>query len=399
MRVAIISSAFPCGRREPYLSAELAALRPHVEHLTVAPLRPERVRQQDLGGAALVLQRPWSPSTLLLATAAFRRAPRASIGAFVEVVRAPRALSAKLKNAVIFPSALAIAERLHREGTDHVHSYWLSAPATAALVISRVNAITWSSTAHRWDIFEDNMIAQKAASARFIRAISERGRAALAALAPALAQKIVVIRLGSALEGRSRNGARRSAVRLLCAAAFVPTKGHVDLLAAFERAHSQHPWLELTLAGSGPLEGAVRARVRALACRDSIILRGYVDHAQLLRELSAGHYDAVVLASRDDGVREMEGIPAILIEASSLEIASIATRSGAIEELLNDESAFLAQPQDPESLANAMLDATDPQERRKRAICAARRAQEMHDPAQSATRIAGLLAGSMGVTA
>jgi len=397
MRVAVISSAFPCGRREPYLSAELAALRPHVGYLAIAPLRPESVPKQDFAGAALVLQRPWSLSTFVLALAAFCRAPRASLSAFVEVVCAPNTPALKVKNAVIFPRALALAERFHRERIEHVHSYWLSTPATAAFVISRVNAISWSSTAHRWDIFENNMVAEKARSARFVRAISERGRSALAALAPSVAEKFVIVRLGSALQSASAADVRRGAVRLLCAAAFVSTKGHEDLLAAFERAYAQHPALELTLAGAGPLESSIRSRARALACADAIVFRGYLDHAQLLRELAAGHYDAVVLASRDDGVREMEGVPAILIEASSLGIACISTRSGAVVELLDDESAFLAQPQDPAGLARAILDATEPGARRSRAARAAERTREMHDPARGATQIAGLLAGSGGI--
>jgi len=90
-------------------------------------------------------------------------------------------------------------------------------------------------------------------------------------------------------------------------------------------------------------------------------------------------------------VREMEGIPSILIEASSLQIACIATRSGSICELLDERSAFLVSPQSPTELALAMLRARDPAERRMRASRAASRAHSLHDPAINGAHLAALM--------
>lgn len=396
MRIAVISSAFPCGAREAYLGTELDALRVHFTYVAVAPLRPQWKHPADTGGATLVLARAAAPSTLLLALGALARAPKQSLRALRDVLSAPRTLRAKLKNLAIFPRALALAERFAQERIDHVHAYWISTPATAALIVARVNDIPWSVTAHRWDIFEDNMVARKVASARFVRAISERGRAALARMAPGMEKKIIVVRLGTALTEHASTPPLREATHLLCAAAFVPTKGHADLLEAFARAHAVDASLHLTLAGSGPLLATMRARAERLSCRAAVTFRGHVHHRTLLRELALGHYDAVVLASRDDGVREMEGIPSILVEASSLGIACIATLSGSVGELLDADSAFLAQPQDPQALALALLDATDARERDLRARRAAQRTRRLHDASRNAARIAGLIAGAHG---
>ncbi|MGH7736973.1 MAG: glycosyltransferase family 4 protein [Candidatus Tyrphobacter sp.] len=395
MRLAVISSGFPCGRREPYLATELAALRPLVAYLAVAPLRPNGRPLEAYENAVL----PSTGEIVRDALAATLRAPKACAGALADVALSPKTVRAKLKNLYIFARALALAQRFHRDGVEHVHAYWLSTPATAAYVIGRVNAIPWSSTAHRWDIFENNMIARKVESAQFVRVISERGRAALAAYAPGHEKKTTVVRLGTALQDPPAVQASRSSVRLLCAAAFVATKGHADLLQAFAQAHAQHPQLELTLAGAGPLQASLLRRARTMRCAASIEFRGYVRREGLLRELAAGHYDAVVLSSRDDGVREMEGVPSILIEASSLGVASIATRSGAVEELLDEESAFLAQPQNVQSLAHAISEATDAAARAARARRALERTRNLHDPAQTAARIAGLIAGATGEAA
>ncbi len=399
MRLAVISSAFPCGTGEPYLAAELAALHEHVSYLAVAPLRPERGVTRDACGATAVVQFPLDLVTLGRAAAAFRRAPRACFTALAEIIMAPRSVVAKIKNVAIFPRALALAERFHAERIDHVHAYWLSTPATAAYVVARVNRIRWSATAHRWDIFENNMIAEKAAASSFVRAISEAGRERLVALAPKSAEKFVLVRLGTALARSARARASRGSVRLLCAAAFVPTKGHDDLITAFARAHAVEPALHLTLAGTGPLEARIRARVATLPCRSAVAFRGYVEHERLLRELREDYYDAVILASRDDGVREMEGVPSILIEAASLGIACIATRSGSVGELLDADCAFTAPPNQPHLLSRAILDAVDVGERRARADRACERAQRLHDPERNAAQFAGLLAGPVGGTA
>ena len=392
MRVAIVSSRFPCGNHEPYLGAELGALRPLVEYLAVAPLRAGRGDLQDPSGAAVMLQRPWNLSTVALACLTFLRSPAATIAALMTVVTSPRAIRAKLKNLATFTTALALAERFRREGIEHVHGYWLSAPATAALVIARVNGISWSATAHRWDIFEYNMIEEKARSAVFIRAISHRGRAELLRRAPASAEKFAIVRLGTALTQKRppllRGG---KAIELLCAAAFVPTKGHEDLLEAFAAAYRSDGSLRLTLAGEGPLGRRLRERAAALPCADAIEFRGYVAHKQLIRELASGRYAAVVLASRDDGVSDMEGVPSILIEASSLGVPCVATSSGGVGELLDTRSAFLAQPQDPQSLRQAILAVTDLRERTLRAKWAYERSHQLHSPKRTAGEFIALL--------
>lgn len=393
MKIAILSSRFPYANNEPFLGAEVAALAPHLERIVVSPLRPVGKPLHDAAGARPIVEWPWSPSTLRLAFSTLRRAPRASAHALSDILRGSGGLSVKLKNLTIYPRALALAERFRQEEIAHVHAYWLSTPATAAMIVARVNAISWSATAHRWDVFEGNMIREKAASARFIRAISERARAEIARIAPDQEKKIVVVRLGTAILGSTAPARdERGEMHLLCAAALRPVKAHADLLEAFAIAHDVDSSLRLTLCGEGMLEAEIRARVEALPCRDAIAFRGYVPHDRLLSELASGRFDAVVLASRDDGVSEMEGIPSILIEASSLRVASIATRSGAIGELLDERCAFLAPPQSPALLAEAILRARDPHERGKRAALAAKRAKELHDPSATAERIAALLA-------
>src|SRR5439155_23340114 len=50
--------------------------------------------------------------------------------------------------------------------------------------------------------------------------------------------------------------------RLLCVGRLIPIKGHLVLLRAFAAAKQELPGLQLELAGSGPLEPALKALVR-----------------------------------------------------------------------------------------------------------------------------------------
>ena len=63
--------------------------------------------------------------------------------------------------------------RRHRWGADHIHAHWAHLTATIAMGASAVSGIPWSFTAHRYDIFLNNLLTQKLRSARFGRFIAQ----------------------------------------------------------------------------------------------------------------------------------------------------------------------------------------------------------------------------------
>ncbi|HEY9085485.1 MAG TPA: hypothetical protein VIN40_06070, partial [Candidatus Tyrphobacter sp.] len=109
MRLAVISSRFPCGNNEPFLGAELATLRPLVDHLIVAPLRPAARPLHDVGDAHAVLLHAFAPQTFYLACKALSRSPKASLRALGAVLRGSGGWRVRMKNLAIFPRALALA--------------------------------------------------------------------------------------------------------------------------------------------------------------------------------------------------------------------------------------------------------------------------------------------------
>ena len=304
--------------------------------------------------------------TLRLAAAEIARQPVAVAKAFALLVRDPSPRRVRLKNVAVFPKALALAQRARAEGIEHIHAYWLSTPATVALVVSRLTGIPWSATAHRWDIYEGNMIPAKLSAARFVRTISERGRSDLALRAPDFASRLRTVRIGVRLPERAATPAfRPNALHLLCAANLVPVKGHRFVIHAIARARSMGIEVSATFAGDGPLRAELQQLARRLRVDDVIRFRKNVPHDRLIGELARGIYDAAILASIEEPGGLMEGVPVASIEAMAQGLPCIASDSGSIGELVDDECGIVVPHSDPMRLSLAIAALAASPERRR----------------------------------
>ena len=103
----------------------------------------------------------------------------------------------RTKNLSVTVKALALAQWAMEHDFDHIHSYWMSTPATVAMIAAAVSGVAWSSTAHRWDIYERNAFDVKERTASFMRTISARGTADLRKRMPTLNGRILQLRLGT----------------------------------------------------------------------------------------------------------------------------------------------------------------------------------------------------------
>jgi glycosyltransferase involved in cell wall biosynthesis len=259
-----------------------------------------------------------------------------------------------LKNLALFPKALAVAHHIEMERVDHIHAYWLSAPATVALVVSDLLDIPWSSSAHRWDIYEQNLLKRKAGTASFVRTISDRGRRDLVGMIDAKDHnKIRQVPVGVKIPSVTC-GPTPGPLRLLCAANLIEQKGHADLLEALAIASDRGVAFTCDIVGSGPTFHRLQRSIERLGLSGRVALCGRIPHDMLLERLQSGQYDAAVLASRDDANIPMEGIPVALIEAMAAGLPCIATASGGIPELIDDSVGFLALPGDKTSIADAI---------------------------------------------
>jgi colanic acid/amylovoran biosynthesis glycosyltransferase len=403
LRVALITSRFPFGPKEPFLLEEVRELATRFD-VRVVPTRLARGTLQSHDIAAAVGPRLGVASAATLAAAAGEivRRPVTALRTLATVVGAPRSLTAKLKNAATFPKALAVARYARRERIDHVHAYWLAAPATVAYVVARMNGIPWSATGHRWDLVDYNLSstgrrnAGFIGDARFVRTISAQGAQLVRSALNGAGERVRVVHLGVRLpQPPARRDPVSRALRLVCVAGLDPVKGHADLLHAIALARDAGVDVACTLAGDGPLRIRLESLVSELDLGTRVRFCGGVEHSRLLERLRGGEFDAAILTSVDDGSHLREGIPVALMEAMAAGLPCIATASGGVPELVDATDGILVPPRDVEAIGRAIATlAGDAGLRRTLAAGARARIAAAFDVAQTATTLARLIAES-----
>jgi glycosyltransferase involved in cell wall biosynthesis len=405
VRLGLVSAKYPFGPKEPYLHAELRALAPALDGIVVFPTSPDTAEAGFTSVPGDVVRLPIAgASTFRLAARALARRPWRAFGAINTLLRERYPWRVKLKNLAVIPKALALSEIARTRRLDHLHAYWLSTPATVAWLAARIAGIPFSATAHRWDVYENNLAARKVRDAAFVRTISERGRADLLQRTGGDPEKVSVVRLGVELPASRRirviagdswagDPAAQRPLRILCAAALVPVKGHAVLLTALRLLRDRGIAFACTLAGDGPLRAELERRIADAALGDCVRLAGAVPHDELLGRLERGDYDVSVIASVEGPDGLMEGVPVALIEAMAAGTVVVAADSGSVGELVDGTTGLLVAHSDPGALADALARvAADPALRDKLAEAGRSRVERDFDVVRTAAALAALLA-------
>jgi glycosyltransferase involved in cell wall biosynthesis len=402
--LCIVSAKYPFGHGEAFLDTELRSLAPLVERVVVFPASP---RARSAGFANVPAETVALPfaglATLRLAARAASRRPRAVLAALATIAGARYPLRGKVKNLVVVPKALALAELARERGITHFHAYWLSTPATIAWLASRASGIPFSASTHRWDLYENNMAAVKLRDAAFVRTISERGRDDLLRITGGDPAKVHVVRLGVALPRRDAAAAGAPAgaaepaarpLRILCAARLVPVKGHAYLIDALALLRDEGVAFACTFAGEGELRGELERRVAAAGLGEAVRFAGVVPHDALLAALERGEYDVSVISSVERPGGLMEGVPVALIEAMAAGTVVVATDSGSVGELVDAETGVLVPHSDPGALAAGLARvARDPALRARLRSAARARVERDFEGSRTAARLRALIQG------
>lgn len=363
MKIVAVTAGFPFGPGETFLLPELLELQQQGHTLTLVPLRTgggvRSASVEPLLGCVRA-EGLFSPTALAAAGGALLRAPGQVLGAAARGLAA-RTARGRATNVALLPKACSLARLAERVGADHLHAYWAAGPATAAMIASELTGISWSFTAHRWDIWENNLLVAKLRSARAARLISLDGRRML---------EQVLRRDGVADPECGRLLAGTRVVHLgvlpppvaspepedetiLCPASLVPVKGHRDLVAAFRVVAARRPRARLLLAGEGPLRAALAAQVAEAGLAARVDFLGHLPHEELLA-LYGGRVRCVALASSTLSPGQHEGIPVALIEAMAHGIPVVATACGGTPELVGPDRGVLVPEGDVPALAEGM---------------------------------------------
>jgi glycosyltransferase involved in cell wall biosynthesis len=281
-------------------------------------------------------------------------------------------------------------------GAAHLHAHFLHTPASVARYAAAMTGLGYSLAGHAKDVWTtpDRELRAKLAGARFTVTCTAAGQARLDALAPGRVELVYHGLDRRLFAAPATFGSRRDGtdpdhpLRLLAVGRFQPKKGYATLFGAVARVRAE---IRLTVVGYGPLEAALRARVEALGLTDRVTWTGPLDQPAVRALYRAS--DLLLVASEVAPDGDRDGLPNVVLEALSQGLPVVATRAGAIPELVVDGvHGRLVPPADASALAAAIEQlGRDPDARRRMGAAGIRRIADGWDLDAGADRLHRLL--------
>jgi len=140
---------------------------------------------------------------------------------------------------------------------------------------------------------------------------------------------------------------------IICTAVgrLVPVKGYDVLVNAVRLVASEVPQLFCLIVGEGESKEELSTQIRGAGLEDRVCLIGYYARENVMPILKSS--DIFVMPSR------YEGTPIALLEAAALGCPILASATGGIPELVeNEKHALLVPPGDPQALAQGLMKLT-----------------------------------------
>ncbi|WOF22262.1 glycosyltransferase family 4 protein [Microbacterium betulae] len=392
--VIVTVSAVHPSYSETFVSNEILALRERgARVLSYSLRRPPR----DLVRAAEHIAPPAGflrllPWAVLAAVARPRRlrVPR---------LRRRRGLRAALSRWAVDAHGLRLARALRRLGEEHVlHAHFLAHTAEVAV---RAAAPTTPVvvTVHAGDADLRRSEDHRAFLGRVtaFRFASEAVRRTLRADHPEAGGEVIPC-LVHLPPRRTRLQPLPDRLRVVTVARLIESKGYEEMMSAIEMA-SRRGQVTWTIVGEGPVRDRIERWQRDAGGRNvTTILRGALPHADALSALDDA--DAFLLLPRMYGergtVRDGDGIPVALMEAMARGVPVVTTAAGGIPELVEDAlTGVVLDGDDAARLADALWEAGRTPLSQAIVERAERRVRTDYSPATVASRLAGLLGGSL----
>ncbi|HUX66055.1 MAG TPA: glycosyltransferase family 4 protein [Terriglobales bacterium] len=399
MTLGYVLSRYPL-LSETFILREMWELERQGHRLRVYPLRRVRGRRHARVAAlrAPVWWAPWlGPLGCHLRW--LRRRPGAYLGTLAAALWHNRSDANLWAGAVAYwGKAVAIAERLERDGVEQIHAHYATHPALVAYVAHRLTGIPYSFTVHAHDLYcHRAMLGQKAGRASAVVCISRFNRDLLRRRVPEPRAAVEVIHCGVECAAYAAQAAARraapaagGALRLLAVGSLQPYKGHAHLVAACAELRRRGVALECRIVGGGGLQRALRRQIVGLGLEAQVRLDGPGTEDEVRAALAWAQVfvlPSVVVARTG----KMEGIPVALMEAMAAGLPVVASRLAGIPELVEDEAGgLLVAPADARALAAALLRLRDPELRRRLGQAGRRRVEAEFELAASVARLARL---------
>lgn len=308
----------------------------------------------------------------------------------------PPALRARLSLLAHRRLRLALRALTRERGAGHVHAEFADLPALLASAVAGDLGITYSVSVHAHDVHQPKFsLPGLLDRAQFVTACNFIVLQAMLEACPRLTDRAHLIPHGVDLRTwtfRTRPFTPHDELRLFFAGRFVEKKGLDTLLRAAAQLQQRGTPVNVSLAGSGPLEGHLRALAAELGLGTALSWLGVLTPGQVRQAFDL--VDALVVPSRVSRGGDRDGIPNIVLEAMAVGLPVVGTGAGGLLEVLTLRTGWRFPPDDHEALATVLQAiARDPQSTEQRRLAARTMVEDRYDAARLAEQRAGLFYG------
>lgn len=263
---------------------------------------------------------------------------------------------------------VSLAVQARERGITHLHAHFASLAGRSAWIASQLTGIPYTVTTHAKDIYHKNVdptwLSRVCSDAHRVIAISSYNERHLNNV---LADTGANISLQyNALElDRFPYQERPDTTPTNCAASqgrplqvlavgrLVPKKGFADLITATKLATDNGIALDVTIAGDGDLRETLTQQIDSLGLGSTITLIGPQTQNEIRALLRKADVSVTPCIPAKDG--NLDGLPTVILEAMACGTPVIATSvSGLPEVVIDHHTGILLNPNDPQSLAQAL---------------------------------------------
>ncbi len=303
-----------------------------------------------------------------------------------------------------FGQALVLAREWPKDA-GWLHAHFIHTPASVAAYASQVLGMPWTCSAHAKDIWTspDWDLAQKLDGARWVVTCTASGHAHLRSLA-VRPENVHLSYHGLDLDRFGKfEGARSDAdgsradlpVVIVSVGRAVEKKGYDTLLDALALLPPQLNW-RFEHIGGGDLLAKLKRQAETLGIDGRIIWNGALAQEEVLARYRSADIFALACRIAPDGDRD--GLPNVLVEASSQKLPCVSTRVSGVPELIsNGENGLLVPPEDSPAMAAALERLIrDPALRRRLGEAAEKRVREEFDHHASVNQLKALFEAEWG---
>jgi len=289
--------------------------------------------------------------------------PKQYISIFSKILKfKTSSLKIKIASLAVFALSAKFIFHTRKSKVHHIHAHFATFPSLLAWIVSQYTGITFSLTVHAHDIYVNQDILRLIAKdVNFIAAISKFNVDFMSStIGEWIRAKTTVIHCGidiSRFDYRSQiyySASNNDVLEILSIGRLSGIKGFNYLIDTCKLLENEGLNFRCHIAGDGPLLNQLVSKVNSLGMKDKVIFLGPQTSDEVKRLLKSCH--VFILACARDKVEGHDGIPIVFMEAMASGVPVIGTSLSGIPELIKDgETGICVEPENPESLKDAII--------------------------------------------